>query len=272
MLSPELLELAKRRVRVEFEERTRIFVHEVQRIKLEAVGRNMYVSTVTQQLMSKVVESELEVRALLVWQILARILATQPLSVDSGLDAQLKGFVVESLDAGCDDISQVYETALAIMPSSGAVKEWGPMRSFALEKVETEIDLSLLAVRQAKEQGAPQPTINVYQPFGVLQVGHGSSAMVVHDLVSEERQRLTSALEAIRVAIGKTQELPVNAASNLNDVIEEAKSEIEKPSPNRIKLQGVLAAIAASVQTLGSAKDAYALLKGTAALIGVHLP
>lgn len=272
MLSPELLELAKRRVRVEFEERTRSFVHEVQRIMLDAVGQNSDQSTVTKQLMSEAMEREVEVRASLVWQILGRILATQPLPVHSGLATQLKSFVAESLEVGREDIRQVYDKACAIMPGAGAVKDWEQMRSFALEKVETEIDLSLLAVGQTKEQGARQPTINVYQPFGIVQVGHGSSAMVVHELASGERQQLREALESIKSAIGTTQELPVSQRSDLNEVIEEAQSEIEKPSPNRIRLQGVLAAIAAGVQTLGSVKDAYAALKGAATLIGVHLP
>src|SRR4051794_25532743 len=124
MLSPELLELAKRRVRVEFEERTRSFVHEVQRTMLDVVGRNSYQSTVTKQLMSEAMEREVEVRASLVWQILGRILATQPLPVHSGLATQLKSFVAESLEVGREDIRQVYDKACSIMPEAGAVKDW----------------------------------------------------------------------------------------------------------------------------------------------------
>jgi hypothetical protein len=272
MLSPELLEVARRRVRVELEERARIFAPEVQRIRAEAVSRNAYHSTAIQQLLTKAVESELEVRASLAWQTLGRVLATQPSPVEPELGTQLKSFVAESLDAGCDDVRQVHEMASAIMPVSGVVGGWSPMRSFALEKVETEIDLSLLVIRQSQERGVQQPTINVYQPFGILQIGHGSSAVVLQDSASEERQRLREALEVVRIAVGETRELPESEAGDLKDVIAEAQSEIEKPSPNRIRLQGVLAGIAASVQTLGSAKDAYAVLKGAAALIGVHLP
>lgn len=271
MLSKDLVDMALRRIHIEFEERGESFAGEVRRIKMGAVGRNSYHSTETQQQISDAIGYELRIRAQLIWQVLVRILSTQPLAAASGVAFQLKELVRESMGTGCDDLLQAHELASNILPGSGAVRAWDSMRSFALDKVESEIDLSMLGVeQQSREQVGPQSTINVYQSFGIIQVGHGTSAVI--SFGEKERQQLQSALVAIQQAVEESEELQSSDIGNLQEVLEEARSEIEKPSPNRVRLQGALTAIAATIQTLGSARDAYSLLKGAAALFGVHLP
>ena len=48
--------------------------------------------------------------------------------------------------------------------------------------------------------------------------------------------------------------------------------ELAKPSPNALRVRSALTGIATTIQTLGSAAAAYALVKGALSLLGVHIP
>ena len=54
-------------------------------------------------------------------------------------------------------------------------------------------------------------------------------------------------------------------------LVAEAEEETEKDQPNHVKLRGMLSGIAATVRTLGSAREAFEALKAAGALLGLSL-
>jgi ABC-type transporter Mla subunit MlaD len=86
------------------------------------------------------------------------------------------------------------------------------------------------------------------------------------------RQQLAHALDATERTIKETHELSSTERAQIREVVREIRAEVSESSPNVPRLQGLLIGAATTIQTLGSAASAYALLKAAAALIGVHLP
>ncbi len=272
MLDKAVVSLAKRRIQLEFEERKRTFGSELGRIKLEMVGNGMSQSSVAQQRLYESIEAEVRARAMLAWQVLGRIIATQTLRIDPQIGIQLKEILSDSIDDGCLDLMQEHERISWILPGSGVLAPWEGMRSFALDKVETEVDIALLGVRRAQELGEPNPTVHIYQTIGVWQTGAGSSATILHNLGQAERRQFQDALEAVEKSVDQIQGLSLEEQIDLKEVIAEAQEELDKETPNMTRLRSFLAGIATTIQTLGSTAGAYTLLKGAAALVGVSLP
>ena len=66
--------------------------------------------------------------------------------------------------------------------------------------------------------------------------------------------------------------LPEVKRVRLVDVVEVASSVGKKDEPNRLGLRSLSASLAACIQTLGAAREAYTLIKRVFALIGLCLP
>ncbi len=170
MLSSELLELAATRIRIEFEERRGRFGRELQEIQfalsLQGLGRSGAAQEETRQALMR----ELDIRASLAWQALSRILSSQSLAIDVGLNRQLKEEVAAHLAAGCDDLVTIHRFACENLPG-GALPSFEVMRKRALAKIWSEIDIALLAVQGSQEAEGTQSIINIYQPYGIMQTG-----------------------------------------------------------------------------------------------------
>lgn len=272
MIKPELISLARRRIDLELRERKRAFGHTVGEVKGQFVGANMLWSSSAQQRLGEVIEQELQVRAMLAWQILSRILSNQPLEVDGRVGNQMKETVAGGLDSNCDDILSEYESVKGLLPGTGLVPPWESLRWLALEKVESEIDITLLSAAAFKRESGEPTTINIYQSYGIVQTGAGATASLVQNFGQAERQRLSEALDAVENVASESADLSPRQLLELDEVVGDIRGELAKESPNMSKVRGALIAISTTIQTLGSAAGAYDLLKGAAALIGVHLP
>ena len=146
------------------------------------------------------------------------------------------------------------------------------MRSRALERAASEIDYAILEATRTRSEGENTANFAFYAPVGAVLSGPGSTATVHMSLGPAERETVVKALVAIEQAVGASAEVAPLDREQIAEVVTDLKDEIQKEKPNAVKLRGGLSALATTIQTMGSAKGAYELLKAGATLFGLHLP
>ncbi|HKC81603.1 MAG TPA: hypothetical protein VKB91_10435, partial [Gemmatimonadaceae bacterium] len=167
----------------------------------------------------------------------------------------------------CSDLRSQYERLSSI--GLGTLEPFDNLLIPGLRKIESEIDIALRGVTAHQSSGAT--TVNIYQPYGIVQTGAGSTATFSASF-AENRQMLVNALSAVEKAIETTQELATDQKLEAQDLIRETRTELEGKKPNSLRVRAALGVLGSVVQTLGSAAPAYNLLKSAAALFGVPLP
>jgi len=242
------------------------------RIEAEASLRGALFSSGLIVSTRKLIQQEYDVRAMLAWQIVARAIAAAELPLSDSLAQMAKSEVRSALDTHCADLRDADARALKRM-SEGQWPPHNDLLSMASKRAESEIDFALLAAsRSTRTPADVGTTVNIFNPIGVVRTGAGSSAALTQALGSTEREVITRALAAIRDAVEDSSEVRNDEREPVLAVVSEAEGELESTRPNLVRLRGLLSGLAASVQTLGSARAAYELLKGPAALIGLQFP
>ena len=94
--------------------------------------------------------------------------------------------------------------------------------------------------------------------------------MTVH-LDSTSKQQIERALDAVEKALGEAAHTPFDRAE-ISEMIQESRSELDKPAPNVSRLRSLMLGIATTIQTMASLRPAYDAIKGGLALVGVTLP
>lgn len=266
----ELLQIAAHRIRIEFLDRKEVFAREIAQIKEEMTLRGLLFSGMTVQRIEQAVRQEFEIRAMLAWQTISRVLSGQPLPVGDELIREIKGEVGRHLIEDCDDLETVYTSPIGRGDYSPS-QPLDEVRRRVLDKVESEIDISLLAAARTAAPGTPT-TITIYQSYAIVQTGPGSTALLAQHFGTNEREVISRALTAVEETIPSAVGIPSEERTQILELVVDARQELSKQQPNTLKLRGAISAIATSIQTLGSARAAYDLLKGAASLLGVHLP
>jgi hypothetical protein len=272
MLSDELVQLATTRIEIEFIERQEQFSQEIQLAKSELTLQGLESSGAMQERIVQAITREFDIRAMLAWQVLSRVLSGQPFFSNSQLSYQLKEQIAKHLRAGCEDLAVEYQWAISLFTETGAFRSFDDIREKAVAKISSEIDISLLAARQQQTTSGASTTVNIYQPYGVVQTGSGSIAHFTQQFDQVARQKLAHALDAIEQSIANAHEVSSAERSQIQEVVREIHAEVLQSSPNVPRLRRLLVGVATTIQTLGNASSAYALLKAAAALIGIHLP
>ncbi len=268
MLSEEAQRLALQRIRLELRERVSPFSREIAQIKAYHASFGALQSSATGQAILDAIAREYEIRVFKSWGVLARVLDAETNEVDAATIARLQDIIEQELTAHEDDLKQQYATVYSNtpMPSWPALTD---LRGPATAKVASEIEISVRAVNRGRMLGSGA-TLHFYQPVGVVQTGSHATATVSQMLDPAARAALTRALDVIETLSGPA--LPERTKAELAVVVRDARSELQSEKPNGPRLTGALLGLAATIQTLGSAKDAYLLLKAAATLIGIALP
>jgi hypothetical protein len=266
-IPPELELLAAERVRVDMLDRHDAFRLQTGRILGEMTARGVLRSGMTGQRIRDAVKAEVEIRAMLAWQTLVRILSGEPLPSDDALAEAAKRFVATVIDGDCGDLRAELERAQGL--GGGKADDFTPLVDRALRKVNSEIEISLRKTARSAEPAAT--TVNIYQPYGIVQTGAGSTATFTAN-VTENKQVLLQALDSVDGAIARAPELDEALRVEAAELVTEAKMEVERAIPNQLRLRSMLGGLATTIQTVGSASAAYQALKGAAALLNVHLP
>ena len=114
--------------------------------------------------------------------------------------------------------------------------------------------------------------VNIYQSYGIVQTGSGALASLTIQFGTEERREVELALEAVQQAIDQAASLRPGERDQALELVSDVKRELQRDQPNRLRIRGALQGLATVIQTLAAAPQAYQLLKGAAALLGLQLP
>ncbi len=272
MLSDELIQLAATRIQIELAERRGRFGQEIQQIISEMTLQGLGRSRAVVERIVQAIAWEFDIRAMIVWQVLSRVVSGASLSFDAQLSRQLKQQIERHLDAECEDLAHQYQWVPNAISIAGSLPPFDDIRAKAVAKIESEVDISLLTVSRQHSPVSASTTVNIYQPYGIVQTGSGSVASFTQQLDDTVRQQLAHALGAAERTIEETHELSSTERDQIREVVREIRAAVSESSPNIPRLRGLLIGAATTIQTLGSAAAAYALLKAGAARIGVYLP
>lgn len=272
MLPQPLVDAARRRVLLQVEDRRRALAIGFRDIKSQSAVRGALGSSSVRVQTRNLVQQEYRIRAQIAWQAWQEALATQPTVPLADLRDTLVGEIRRCLEVESQDVQDIYAQAIQVSNSRGLnpSEELAEFRAEALERAASSIDYAILAATSREPAGAKEVTFHFHGPVGAVQTGHGSIAAVVQNFGSTERVALLGALEAVEREV--VPAMPAPEQVQVVEVIADVRAEAKKERPNALKLRAGLSAIATTIQTLGSATSAYALLKGAAALVGLHLP
>ncbi len=275
MIPQLVVATARHAVEVAIDERRAIFNREVADLRAQFSIRGMGVSTPMLQAVKDRISAEFKIRAMMAWQIWARALATQHAIILADLRGRLTEEIETALrlDALSSDLQQQYLTVRNVVNWMGDPADLLPrMQQQAMDAVLVEIDFAILEATKAQPAGAQTGDFHFYGPVGAVQTGPGASALVQQQFGAAERETIGRALEAVEHALPAAKELGAQDRQQLMELVVEARQDLEKPQPNPHRIRGTLTTIATSIQTLGAAAPAYALVKGALALMGVHIP
>lgn len=265
------LDIATNRIRIEYRDRERSLRADVEKIKGEMVKRGVLHSGMTVSAIRNVVRREYEVRGMLAWEIIARVMSgLTPTENSKELESRVKQVVADRLAKDCPDLIKEYDFIDRI--GVGSKQPIDELRQEALDKVYSEIDIAFLHLKRSHDQSGGGTVVNIYQPLGIVQTGPGANASLSQHFRIEEREALASALERVLEVVSFAEELSPNERKNLAEVVSDGIEEARKPDPNMLKLRMSVGGAATAVQTLGSASAAYQAVKSAAALVGIPLP
>lgn len=256
MLDPKVIELVDRMVRVQFEERREQLQREIILVQNQATMHGAGRSGRVMVQVTDLCAHDIEIRTLIVWQTLRRVISETGIVPSEAVAQDLKDLVTS------------YRSAITAVPSElvnrvvtniGIRSEQSLDNALdkAMRKVTSEIDLfvlSLLRRAEAKDQqaGSPQPVFNIYSPVGGIQTGPSATANVVQTLAPQDKEALIKALDLVRAALSDVDDLPANPKGDVIELVAEAESEVGKSSPNQTRLRSILATMASAIQTVGS--------------------
>ncbi len=218
------------------------------------------------------VQREYRLRAQLAWQAWEGALATQRAVPLADLRDTLVAEVERCLEVDSQDVPAVYFEAIHLSNSSGLDphQELQQLRSEARERAASLIDYAILAATAQQPADAKEVTFHFHGPVGAVQTGPAATASVVQHFGPTERAAVLDALAAVESEA--LAALPDADRAQVVEVMADVRAEAKKDRPNALRLRGGLSAIATTIQTLGAAPAVYGLLKGAAALLGMHLP
>lgn len=271
VFTDEVIRIAENRVAIELKDREPVLRKGVLAIKDEFTKRNALGHGRLPFAMVDVIARECDIRAMLVWGVLSRVLGTQSIRIGPRLGPHLKGLVEEWFEKYSDDLKTAYEYSTKSKNTPSSIPALETLKANALAKVRSEIDIQLMAAERT-QQTTGQSTVNIYQPFGIIQTGAGATASfsITHD--ANAMEALNKALDAVQDALAQTHELARAEQAQVSELVAEVKAELQKPAPNGLRVRSALSGIGMAIQTLGSMAAAYNLLKGAAILVGTVIP
>jgi len=142
-------------------------------------------------------------------------------------------------------------------------------------KVNAEINLYVDALEAAERARSPnnaQTVFNISGNIGAVQTGTGAVANVTQHLSGEDKDSLLRALRQVADEIGRAHDANAETRREVEELVVETTTELNKPSPSTIKVKALLLGVATTIQTLGSMQQAYQAVKAGLVPMGITLP
>ena len=265
----ETSRVIKERARLDLQDRVEALDRTVCQIRETMGSRGVLYSGMTIQQVRGTVLGEARVRANLIWYAIARGLTNAHTPLTSDLASDSKALVRALLEAHTDDLVRHLDDAYRLMQKENDERV-SDLIAPAIERVSSEIDYALLAARGEEKFKDDPSTVNIYQNQGIIQTGAYSSANLSLTFGPDEKLQLAEALLLARTSLESDPSSELERTQALS-LVTEAEEEIQRDQPNHVKLRAMLSGIAATVRTLGSAREAFEALKAAGALLGLSL-
>ena len=273
VLDPKVTELAERFIRRQFDERTDQLRRDITKAQNEMAVRGLGTSGPMVQAVFDLCARDIELRALIVWQNLSKVLSQAGVVLSETLGDNLKQEVSKYADA---IYLEPYNCLQDVVRNAGigTAQPLTDAGDNTLAKVNAEIDLFVLGLQRQQEAKKSQSAavFNFYSPVGAVQTGPNASAQVFQNVSLQDREALLGAIDVLRRALTDIDRLPAHPKEEIVELVEEADAETKKPKPNSSKLISIFTVIAQAIQTVGSLKPAYDTLKAALIPFGVLLP
>jgi hypothetical protein len=273
MLDSTITELADRMIQFQFHERSKQLAHDILLAQNDAAMRGMGTSSSLVDIVYDICARDVELRALIVWQNLMRVLSHAGTVPSATLADELKQAVSKyesAIYVDPDDHLQAVARSAGFKPRESLMDA----RDRAVRKVYAEIDLFVLGLARCEQsQSNPSGAVyHFYSPVGAVQTGPNASAQVFQNVTTQDRETFLSALSLLRKALASVDRLPAHPKEEIVELVDEAEAEIKKSKPNNSKLLSTFMIIAQAIQTVGSLKPAYDALKAALLPLGIALP
>ncbi len=269
MLDPNIVSVARSRVAQDLEDRREAFEREVGQLWEEMNAKGALRSGSTVRLTTDAVGNELRIRSSLIWHAFARAIDGKRLILNEAVASEVKSYISDMVQEHSPDLPEYYQRLKNLVSGSPPHKSIADLRKVALDRIYTEIDYAVL--RHSESTEAAPGIVNIYQSYGIVQTGAGSSATFEITIGAEERLELEKALAAVKQAFGETS-IGEPQRNETLELVSDVETEIKRNKPNASRIRGALQGIATSIQTMAAARQAYQLLKGAASLLGLQLP
>jgi len=274
MFSDKFIERVNRLIDVQLAERRKQMPSEVSKIQSENNARGMLRSSMTILRIKEVCEREIEIRAVITWQCLVRIIKTLPNEQIENLAADLKQFLSESINSNFIELTDILNGNLMNMMRPEQV-DMTETKNHAIAKHDIEVDLYVDSLEAADNNGSATDNKHDYHFYGnvaSVQTGAGATANVVQNLDGDDKEAIKQALALARNAINAAEEIAETKRNELVEIVNDANNELDRSTPNSTKLQTLFITIGTTIQTLASAKPAYQTLKTALLPLGITLP
>ncbi len=279
MVDEKITKIAHDRICIEINEQNNNLRSEIVRIKEEMSERGLLRSGMTIKRVTDLCIETTKNRAQLVWQTLFRFITTTGISYSKDLSKELKGLVAFHLPEKLEDlkshIKQIAEIAGSPNQFEKNRQELDSARNQALAKVETEIDLFVLSLKEKEAvgtNGTPSSTFHFYSTVGSFQTGDSSIANVTQHIYPEVYEKIQEVLEEVLIVLNQPDVETSSSKSELIEVVQKSQDEIQKELPNITLLRSLLRTVGTSIQVVSSLKPAYETLKQALTFLGTSLP
>mgnify|MGYP001572399059 CR=1 FL=1 len=276
MLDSTVAELTDRLIQSQLAERRKQLQQELIAISRRLSANGLLRSGAHIQQVTEACRHEIETRGWIVWNAHRRVLSELAVAPYPELSRDLKSRMAHYLPLGDDYAQPPRDLAELLGVQSHPDIRVHEAHEHVLAKMGTEIDLFVETLnRRIQQLAEPTPgnsVVNIYAPIGALQTGPGATANVVQQIGNNDKKALQEALLTVREALSALSEQVNFPKAEIIEMVDEASSEVVKPTPNRFKLTSMLTAIGDTIRVVGSMNSAYQSLKVALLPLGITLP
>jgi len=267
MLDEKIVELACRRTQLEIKEQWEHLRNELNTIKTKMAVQGALGSGATLVRITDMCAHAINNRAHLIWHTLHRFITSTGIQYSDELSSELKALIAHELPEDLSDFKGYIKNTIKILNAPKTAEklldQLDSARDHSLNKMGTEIDLfvqSLKKKSELSETDVESQIFNMYSPTGPVQT-----------IGAELGRQLINALDAIKSDINQLQDLPEYPKSEMIEIIRDCCIELEKDTPNIMRLRSLLTTVGTSIQSNHSLKPGYEVLRQELTYLGISL-
>lgn len=281
MIEPHVIELARKKIELLIAEQGESIDRGVATVKARAATRGMLGSSVCDHEVAQVCSEAVRERAKFVWHSLKEHLQAANTCYAPKLHAQVTGFISEFVQDSPDWAQSRVDEAMKFLTNQGMKQEIARQvkdaNRRALQEVAADVDLFVLQLKNRKSTEMTGAPIQIFNSKNVTvqQAGRDLAGTVTQILENHSNADVIALLEEIKDAIQSLASVPGHNKQDLVELIDDAKSEVTRPVPNKSKLKGHFHALVDAVQGISTLVDKgsilYERLKGWVEAAGLSL-